>query len=56
MDINRKLKMINRMIIICWCVLFACFIIKIIGYNFFEEDEIRYIKEHIAELKSKLNK
>lgn len=36
MDINRKLKMIKRMMIICWCILFVCFIIKMIGYNLFE--------------------
>lgn len=36
MDLERKLKMLKRMIITCWIVLFICFAIKMLGYNLFE--------------------
>lgn len=35
LDLNTKKKLIKRLIVLSWCFLFCCFIIKLFGYNIF---------------------
>lgn len=47
---NYKRIVLRRMITLCWIFLFACFIIKIFGGNFFrfigESDAVEFIAQH----------